>query len=191
MNDKTIAATGGCGTTRQQPLPLPDELIVDNFAGGGGASIGIELGIGRPVDIAINHDAEAVAMHRANHPETKHYVEDVWKVDPVKVTRNQPVGLAWFSPDCKQLVTVSIGEQDHVLTDIGMRMLQPHELYAAQGFPPGYIHDQGRDADGNPITLTKTAQVCMCGNSVCPPLATALVRANFEHELAWKEEQAA
>lgn len=85
----------------QGSLALPDELIVDNFAGGGGASIGIELGIGRPVDIAINHDAEAVSMHRANHPETTHYVEGVWRVDPVKVTRNQPVGLAWFSPDCK------------------------------------------------------------------------------------------
>lgn len=85
----------------QQGLPFNDELIVDNFAGGGGASIGIELGIGRPVDIAINHDAEAVAMHRKNHPETHHYVEDVWRVDPVAVTKNQPIGLAWFSPDCK------------------------------------------------------------------------------------------
>lgn len=86
---------------KQQFLPLPDELIVDNFAGGGGASIGIELGIGRSVDVAINHDDEAIAMHRANHPDTVHYTEDVWKVDPHKVTGGQPVGLAWFSPDCK------------------------------------------------------------------------------------------
>lgn len=85
----------------QQQLPLPDELVVDNFAGGGGASIGIERGIGRSVDVAINHDAEAIAMHRANHPETTHYTEDVWKIDPHQVTRGQPVGLAWFSPDCK------------------------------------------------------------------------------------------
>ncbi|MFW6024065.1 MAG: DNA cytosine methyltransferase [Dichotomicrobium sp.] len=523
---------------RQQPLPLPDELIVDNFAGGGGASIGIELGIGRPVDVAINHDAEAIAMHRANHPETTHYTEDVWKVDPHKVTNGQPVGLAWFSPDCKhfskakgrrpvskkirglawvvvrwarrvrprvimlenveefqdwgpvgpdgipcpkrkgqtfeqfvsqlgrygyrvewkqlracdygaptirkrlflvarrdslpivwpepthgdpeskavkagkllpwrtaaecidwsipcpsiferkrplaentmkriargiqrfvlddpqpyivrigqtgwggdgmqyrvteplttvtskaehclatpyfvprhgeragqeprcmstekplptvtatangaslvaafmaqhnggmtghrlkkplstivqkvgpqalvathlinqkgsdqrhrdmrqpsptvcaggnhaglvaalmapyygsgsgttgrdlrapsptvtsndrlQLVTVKIDGETYVLTDIGMRMLQPHELYAAQGFPGDYIHDHGLDADGNQVKLTKTAQVRMCGNSVCPPLATALVRANFQHEAEWKQEQAA
>jgi DNA (cytosine-5)-methyltransferase 1 len=86
---------------RQASLPLPDELVVDNFAGGGGASIGIEAGIGRAVDVAINHDPEAIAMHRANHPDTRHFTEDVWKIDPVKVTGGQPVGLAWFSPDCK------------------------------------------------------------------------------------------
>lgn len=77
------------------------ELIVDNFAGGGGASFGIEAAMGRPIDIAINHDAEAIAMHTANHPHTKHYCEDVWQVDPIKVTQGKPVGLAWFSPDCK------------------------------------------------------------------------------------------
>jgi len=92
---------------RQSNLPLPDELIVDNFAGGGGASI-------------------------------------------------------------------------------GMRMLQPHELYAAQGFPTGYVHDHGIDADGNRVTLTKTTQVRMCGNSVCPPLATVLVELNFRHEQRWQ-----
>jgi DNA (cytosine-5)-methyltransferase 1 len=75
-------------------------LIVDNFAGGGGASTGIEMALGRPVDIAINHDAEALAMHRANHPATKHYVENVWEIDPLKVTRGEAVDLAWFSPDC-------------------------------------------------------------------------------------------
>ena len=64
-----------------------DEIIVDNFAGGGGASTGIELALGRPVDIAINHDPAAIAMHRANHPFTEHYCESVWDVDPVKVCR--------------------------------------------------------------------------------------------------------
>jgi DNA (cytosine-5)-methyltransferase 1 len=78
-----------------------DELIVDNFAGGGGASVGIEWALGRSPDIAINHDPQAVAMHQANHPATKHYVEDVWKVDPKKACGGKPVGLAWFSPDCK------------------------------------------------------------------------------------------
>lgn len=78
-----------------------NELIVDNFAGGGGASTGIEMALGRPVDIAINHDPEAVAMHRANHPHALHYCEDVWAVDPVAVCAGRPVGLAWFSPDCK------------------------------------------------------------------------------------------
>lgn len=76
------------------------ELIVDNFAGGGGASTGIEMATGRSVDIAINHDPDAIAMHRANHPHTKHYCEDVWQVDPVEACAGNPVGLAWFSPDC-------------------------------------------------------------------------------------------
>ncbi|MBE5803336.1 MAG: DNA cytosine methyltransferase [Clostridiales bacterium] len=78
-----------------------NEIVVDNFAGGGGASTGIEIAIGRSVDIAINHDPAAIAMHRANHPATKHYIEDVWKVDPVEACAGHPVALAWFSPDCK------------------------------------------------------------------------------------------
>ena len=77
------------------------EIVVDNFAGGGGASTGIEIAIGRSVDIAINHDPAAIAMHRANHPSTEHYTEDVWKVDPKSACAGRPVALAWFSPDCK------------------------------------------------------------------------------------------
>ena len=77
------------------------ELIVDNFAGGGGASTGIEMATGYSVDIAINHDPEAIKMHKANHPYTKHYCEDVWQVDPIEACKGHPVGLAWFSPDCK------------------------------------------------------------------------------------------
>ena len=77
------------------------EIVVDNFAGGGGASTGIEIAMGRSVDIAINHDPAAIAMHRANHPQSKHYTEDIWMVDPVEVCEGRPVGLAWFSPDCK------------------------------------------------------------------------------------------
>ena len=77
------------------------ELIVDNFAGGGGASTGIEMATGISVDIAINHDPEAIKMHKANHPNTKHYCENVWAVDPVKACEGHPVALAWFSPDCK------------------------------------------------------------------------------------------
>lgn len=77
------------------------ELIVDNFAGGGGASTGIEMATGYSVDIAINHDPEAIRMHKTNHPNTKHYCEDVWQVDPVAACNGHPVGLAWFSPDCK------------------------------------------------------------------------------------------
>ncbi len=82
-------------------LDISEELIVDNFAGGGGASCGIELALGRHVDIAINHDPEAVAMHALNHPQTEHHCESVWDVDPLELTKGRPVGLAWFSPDCK------------------------------------------------------------------------------------------
>jgi DNA (cytosine-5)-methyltransferase 1 len=77
------------------------EIIVDNFAGGGGASTGIEMAIGRSVDIAINHDPAAIVMHKANHPTTEHYCESVWVVDPKKACRGRRVALAWFSPDCK------------------------------------------------------------------------------------------
>ena len=76
------------------------ELIVDNFAGGGGASTGISMATGRSVDIAINHDPDAIAMHKANHPTTKHYCENVWDVDPKEACGDKPVALAWFSPDC-------------------------------------------------------------------------------------------
>jgi DNA (cytosine-5)-methyltransferase 1 len=78
-----------------------NEIIVDNFAGGGGASTGIELAIGRSVDIAINHDPNAVAMHTTNHPDTLHYCESVFDVNPNIATAGRPVGLAWFSPDCR------------------------------------------------------------------------------------------
>lgn len=77
------------------------ELIVDNFAGGGGASTGIEIATGRSVDIAINHDPMAIAQHKANHPSTKHYCESVWDVKPKEACAGYPVALAWFSPDCK------------------------------------------------------------------------------------------
>ena len=85
---------------KAQPSAL-DEIIIDNFAGGGGASTGIELAAGRPVTVAINHDPDAIAMHRVNHPHTTHYCESVWDIDPEAVCAGRPVGLAWFSPDCK------------------------------------------------------------------------------------------
>lgn len=78
-----------------------DEIIVDNFAGGGGASTGIELAAGRPVNIAINHDAAAILLHKTNHPHTEHIQASVWDVDPEELCAGRPVGLAWFSPDCK------------------------------------------------------------------------------------------
>lgn len=86
---------------KRAQISLLDEIIVDNFAGGGGASTGIELATGRPVTIAINHDPAAILMHRTNHPYTEHLQASVWDVDPVEVCAGRPVGLAWFSPDCK------------------------------------------------------------------------------------------
>ena len=82
-------------------INLLDEMIIDNFAGGGGASTGIELALGRPVDVAINHDPDAILMHKTNHPYTHHYCEDIWSVDPREVTKGRPVALCWLSPDCK------------------------------------------------------------------------------------------
>ncbi|MBQ9269702.1 MAG: DNA cytosine methyltransferase [Oscillospiraceae bacterium] len=82
-------------------ISILDEIIVDNFAGGGGASTGMELATGRPVAIAINHDPAAILMHKTNHPYTEHLQASVWDVDPEEVCGGRPVGLAWFSPDCK------------------------------------------------------------------------------------------
>lgn len=79
---------------------IADEMLIDNFAGGGGASTGIELATGRIVNIAVNHDRAAIEMHERNHPYTKHFCEDVWQIDPCKVTQGRPVGLVWGSPDC-------------------------------------------------------------------------------------------
>lgn len=78
-----------------------DGLVIDNFAGGGGASIGIERALGRPIDIAINHDPAAIAMHSANHPQTEHFCENIWQVDPADIRARGKISVAWFSPDCK------------------------------------------------------------------------------------------
>ena len=87
-------------TARQYILPLAHELVVDLFAGGGGASTGMEQALGRHVDIAVNHDPEAVSLHQANHPQTEHHVSNVWEVDPRVVCSGRPIGLLWASPDC-------------------------------------------------------------------------------------------
>ncbi len=75
-------------------------LIIDCFAGGGGASVGIEMALGRPVDIAINHDPEAIRMHKVNHPDTVHLTEDIFKVNLQKYVKGRKVSLMWASPDC-------------------------------------------------------------------------------------------
>jgi DNA (cytosine-5)-methyltransferase 1 len=94
-------------------------LIVDNFAGGGGASIGIEAALGRAVDIAINHDEEAIRMHEANHPDTVHIRNNIWQIDPREVTAGKPVDLAWFSPDCKHFSKAKGGKpRDKSIRDL-------------------------------------------------------------------------
>lgn len=85
---------------KQTFLDLRHGIVVDNFAGGGGASTGIEAALGRPIDYAINHDAEAIAMHRVNHPHTHHLNSNVWDVNPRKLTKGRRIELGWFSPDC-------------------------------------------------------------------------------------------
>jgi DNA (cytosine-5)-methyltransferase 1 len=88
-------------TTCSNTFNLFDEIVVDNFAGGGGASTGIEMALGRSPEIAINHDPDAIAMHTVNHPNTEHYCESVWDIVPRDVVAGRPVGLVWLSPDCK------------------------------------------------------------------------------------------
>lgn len=93
-----------------------DNLIIDCFAGGGGASVGIELAFGRPVDIAINHDPAAILMHKTNHPNTLHLTEDIFSVDLKKYIGNRHVALMWLSPDCTQFSKAKGGKprQQHI-----------------------------------------------------------------------------
>lgn len=110
-------------TTPRRPLQLRlslhDNLLVDNFAGGGGASTAIEQVFGRPVDIAVNHDPEAIAMHEANHPHTRHYCQDVFSIAPVQATGGRRVALAWFSPDCKHFSKAKGGKpRSHKIRDL-------------------------------------------------------------------------
>lgn len=94
----------------QHASGLFDELVIDNFAGGGGASLGIERALGRAVDVAINHSRDAVAMHQANHPATLHHCEDVWHAKPAEIAAGRPVGLCWFSPDCRHFSNAKGGK---------------------------------------------------------------------------------
>lgn len=91
----------GLSDTSLTPISPSRPLIIDSFAGGGGASTGIERALGRSPDYAINHNAEALALHAANHPETIHLSENVYRIDPLDYLRGKHIGLAWFSPDCK------------------------------------------------------------------------------------------
>lgn len=95
-------AVEGGGVTHLFPPPAaPAEIIVDSFAGGGGASTGIEMALGRSPDVAINHDPVAIAMHTQNHPDTRHFCRSIYTVSPMEATQGRPVGLLWASPDCR------------------------------------------------------------------------------------------
>ena len=108
------------------------EIVVDNFAGGGGASSGIEAALGRPVDIAINHDPEAIALHRANHPATRHLCDSVWDVSPRDLVAGRQMGLGWFSPDCfpaGTLILTTCGYQAIEEVEVGQFVLTHNGRY--------------------------------------------------------------
>lgn len=154
-------------------------LIVDNFAGGGGASTGIEAALNRAVDIAVDHDRAAIDMHRANHPGTLHLCEDVFSVSPREVCAGRPIDVAWFSPDCRHHSNAKAGKpvsrRVRGLADGTLlhRMLTSREVALAQGFPASYV-----------LTGGHANEIKCIGNSVCPPVAEALVRANCAWAIA-------
>ena len=197
--------------------PDDDEIIVDFFCGGGSAGTGLEMGLGRTVTVAKNHNPAAISMHTVNHPHAKHFTTDVFEGDPDTECGGRAVGWFHMSPEVEAgalrvaaflisyygtsdasdiaapaptittrdrlaLVTVTTKGTPYVIVDICLRMLQPAELYKAQGFPANYIISHG--ADGKPFN--KTQQVHMCGNSVSPPPMAALARANDP----WRAAQA-
>jgi DNA (cytosine-5)-methyltransferase 1 len=111
-------------------------LIIDNFAGGGGASTGLEAAFGRPVDVAINHDEAAIAVHAANHPGTRHYCQSIYSVDPLDATEGRPVALVWFSPDCKHHSKAKGGKpRDKYIRDLAH--VVPHWIERLKKATPG------------------------------------------------------
>ncbi|MFV0622384.1 hypothetical protein ACBY01_00025 [Sphingomonas sp. ac-8] len=111
-------------------------LIIDNFAGGGGASTGLEAAFGRPVDVAINHDEAAVAVHAANHPDTRHYCQSILSIDPLDATEGRPVALVWFSPDCKHHSKAKGGKpRDKNIRDLAH--VVPHWIERLKKATPG------------------------------------------------------
>ncbi|WP_010184743.1 DNA cytosine methyltransferase [Sphingomonas sp. PAMC 26605] len=111
-------------------------LIIDNFAGGGGASTGLEAAFGRPVDVAINHDEAAIAVHAANHPTTRHLCQSIMSIDPLDATEGKPVLLVWFSPDCKHHSKAKGGKpRDKNIRDLAT--IVPHWLERLKKATPG------------------------------------------------------
>lgn len=211
--------------TPQFVLPIAHELVIDLFAGGGGASTGIEQAIGGFYDgegrsaaspmstiTTAGSNQQLVTAYLVKYygeggqwqglNEGMHTVPTKDRMGLVQMVQVPLDSLApehrrrakqcadllhehlpEHFPDAADMVLVWMRGAWYVLVDITLRMLQPRELYNAQGFPPNYIIDHGIDPfTGQRITLTKTAQVRMCGNSVCPPVAAALVRANYTEQ---------
>lgn len=111
-------------------------LLIDCFAGGGGASKGIELALNRPIDIAINHDPEAIRIHKVNHPHTLHLTEDIFTVDLQKYVAGRPVDLMWASPDCTSHSKAKGGQPRHQ----GLRILPLGRLQTRKGHFAGNHH---------------------------------------------------
>lgn len=164
---------------RGEEVMKMNDLIIDCFAGGGGASVGIEMALGRQVDIAINHDPEAIRMHEVNHPDTIPLTEDIFKVDLQKYVKRRKVALMWASPDCTSHSKAKGGQPRKK----GLRIL-PWAVYkhAKQILPEVIIMENVEeiqqwgplDEKGHPIK----EQVARIGNSVVPIMAQKLVEAN-------------
>lgn len=159
---------------------MKKNLIVDCFAGGGGASVGIEMALGRPVDIAIDHDPDAILMHKTNHPNTLHLTEDIFKVNlhygaGCGQMLDHPLGTI-TTKDRFGLVNVilDIKGEKYIIYDIFLRMLKPEELKLMQGFPRDYIINRDYNFKSYPVAK----QVARIGNSVVPIMAQKLVEAN-------------
>lgn len=140
-----------------------DELIVDNFAGGGGTSTGIEFATGRPVDIAINHDPDAVLMHKTNHPHTRHYCESVWDVNPKEICAGHPVGLMWLSPDCKHFSRAKGGKP----VSKNIRGLDKFTIKSDKPFivaigQTGYSENRQYDINSPLTTVLSKNEHCLC-----------------------------
>ena len=180
------------------------DLIIDCFAGGGGASVGIEEAVGRSVDIAVNHDPEAIRMHKVNHPGAIHLTEDIFSVNLRRYVGKKKVALMWASPDCtshskakggqprisglrmlpwavykhakdiRPAVIIMENVEEYAIADVFLRMLKPEELKILQGFPEDYIIDH--DIDWKPYPIKE--QVARIGNSVVPIMAREIVSAN-------------
>lgn len=166
-------------------INLSDEITVDGFCGGGGWSTGFEFAIGRPVDIGINHDKYAIAMHKKNHPFTEHYNENIFEVDPYKATKGRPVGWAHFSPDCTHFsrakggtpVKKSIRGLAWVVTKWAGTV---HPRIISMENVPEFMSWGSlcarRNKDGRIYRMDGT--LAEKGTYVPPPFATALARAN-------------